>query len=340
MPKGIDPRTSPVLVFVYFGNSIPKYVYRNLVRTRLLFPRREIIFVTDNYKAINKLKKNEIKIIIKKNEFLNQNKLSEKLKHNWNFRDGFWNATLSRIFAVCEIQQEIDKSVLHVEADVILSANFPFEKFNEIHENTSYSLMSKSVGVASLLYLRNQKAANQLKKFIVDRSQIDSSLTDMTALGEYKLHNPKKIYTLPYISMEKDAYHKEMLRNALFMGGFFDPAFYGQYFFGIDERNNSGWRILFSRTLNDAISKNDSKLYLIERSLFLQNTTGSGSLFSLHVHSKDIRVFGMFALGFLLKIRNFQSKQGERRVITKHFYYRIILKVKHYLKRILYVYRG
>jgi len=116
----------PSIVFIHLGSKIPKYLLRNLERTQNLFPDYKIVLITNkpNFSL-------ESIFTYTFEENSRTEILFSKIEKNLNmdFRKGYWKFTLQRIFALASYQNSYrDESVLHVESDVILLPNFPFDK--------------------------------------------------------------------------------------------------------------------------------------------------------------------------------------------------------------------
>jgi hypothetical protein len=319
-----DKYSEPAIVLVYFGNQIPKYVYRNLQKIAENFSEKEVIFITDNPKAKEKFRGQNIATLIIEDDTFDRYGLYDKLDHDWCFREGFWQKTLARLLALCEFQIKLGRPILHIEADIILSSNFPFHRFASMPNDVAFSMMSKNIGVASVLYLRSQEASSHLLKYILKKAQENPATTDMSVLGQYKLDHPDKVFSLPHIIEESNPLHYELEKNASHMKGYFDPAQFGQYFFGVDERNSKGWRRLFDRDLQPQVFSEQFKLRIVKGRYLLSKSNREYDLFTLHIHSKDLRAFEVRRLSLLTYWRSVQLSMGVRAVPTRY-----ILKLKY-----------
>jgi hypothetical protein len=92
----------------------------------------------------------------------------------------------------------------------------------------------------------------------------------------------------------------------------FDAISIGQYFFGIDPRNYKGRKKLFREDLDHWVKPSQYEFKWINDSLIENNGGLQYQVYSLHIHSKDAKVFSLRSLKIEFRKRIKQSQSGER----------------------------
>ncbi len=213
--------------------------------------------------------------------------------------------------------------------DVWISEDFPFLDFQEISELIAFTLPSDTEGSAAILYLKNRKAINELVHFSEQIIRKNPSASDMTILREvYDLNLiPNRILpSHPAASNEKDS---------IFNSSLFDPSSWGMYLLGQDPRNHKGRQIVHRNQAQHYISGSEYKFIYEDKSVKVLNDGDTYNLVTLHVHSKDLRVFSNFySEQRLLRKRIRSSSKGEFfEIRLKLFLYLSAKKVKKELIR-------
>lgn len=312
------------LVFAHFGSAIPRHLARNLKRTSLLFPTHQIFLVTD----LQLDKTSYEKVTIHKYIY-NQDwwKLQSLLKHSKDFRDNFWFTSTARFLALADFANSFEGEFLHIESDVIISSDFPFDKLSNACHDFMFPIVSDSNAIASTIYFKNSDAINYLAKFALLESEKNNLTTDMYILSELSKRSDVNFAPLP--TAPTAGYDKSNSRNIFLgmsdvsvsrFGGVFDGADLGRYLFGDDPRNKRGFS-----TLRD----NDTRTYLDVRSLNLfmrpdrdfPYLSASESdfcvpVFSLHIHSKKLKIFGTKNGKKLIKKYVSNSKKEPRTIFV------------------------
>lgn len=287
------------LVFAHLGSAIPKHLARNLKRTALLFPTHQIFLITDLQLDKSLYEKVTIHKYVHNQDWW---KLQSQLKHSKNFRDNFWFTSTARFLALADFSNSFKEEFLHIESDVIIASDFPFDKLSNANHDFMFPIVSDSNAIASTIYVKNSDAANYLAQFALSESEKNHLTTDMYILSELSKRNDVNFTALP--TAPRNSYEKSKLRNyflqmsdvsILSFGGVFDGFDIGRYLFGDDPRNKRGFS-----TLRD----NDTRTYLDVRNLnlvmrperdfpFLSNTKSDiyTPIFSLHIHSKKLKLF-------------------------------------------------
>lgn len=257
------------------------------------------MIITDSESSYQRLKGRGVSTWLCSDQFETNSKIIALSQHNTRFRENFWLKTVLRFFALEEFLKETEtKEILHIEADVWISKDFPVDKISEISTSLAYPLKSKDQGIASTVYIPNLSILQCLNSFIIESFQSDAFSTDVSILGDFHRVFPQYFYNLP-TSLPRDDFHLGDLsrkeRNILSenyeaFGGLFDASSLGIYYTGIDPRNNWGWRDLFV-SLDHKIDFKNSKLLTKDSVPYLKYKEIAVPIYSLHIHSKDKRFF-------------------------------------------------
>jgi hypothetical protein len=283
----------------------------NIERCKALFPNIPIILITNREFNLKKIKGIEIYIYNQSPEW---RKLDTYLSHPKDFRENFWLASLARFLALEEYLAHHPGEILHLESDVILSKDFPFDKFSKLEKPIAYPLISSSLGVASTLYIRNHETAKLLVSLSMEMASNDSKTTDMLVLRSFYNSHPEKTQLLPigpsggnaYSTFGESTILAEIKSAILIFDGCFDGADIGYYLFGVDPRNARGKKYLRKPLENTfliireiTIEYSDSRDFLNIRP---NRFEPSIPVYSLHIHSKNCKLFQITNLNQLFKV--------------------------------------
>lgn len=328
------------VAIVYLGNNAPKYVFDNLRYLRTNFPNINLVFISDSEKSLKVAKKLGAEIwyyhenIDEKTRFQNNSSLP------MNFRAGFWYTTTSRFFALENyIENHPEERLLQIEADVWISPNFPFEKFNDLPDDIeiAFPLETEVTGAASVLYLRDPSAAHnfcaEVRKVLLE----DPGATDMTILG--KISNDRKLHSLvlPIIPHNSEALNpgtspetiQKIFHSLDYFGGVFDSVTYGLYLAGEDPRNHRGMHYRFRSQAGHLVHCDKIKFAVKSDGIYLCDKINV-PLFNLHIHSKDRSAWRSDYLKTKIPSTIQDSNQG---VTSKRNYGQLLLLVAKSLKR-------
>ena len=299
-------------VITYLGDVVPNYVFKNLIRISSTFPKHETILISDNKDALIKAANLGLDTWDAEESFKRRMKQLGNLKHDMSFRRGFWLNTLARLLVLCDfIIETRSKMILQVEADVILLDSFPTLEFERLKTLFAFGIENEDKGIAALLFLKDDSAAEFLDQFISACITKDVNATDMTILGELVRTQSKKVTVLPsMIEPNKDNKQSDLLHDVVVaaspFGGVFDPITLGQYYFGEDPRNHRGIRIRGRRQHHHLLNPQNINVEVGEfGEISLKANSGKNwPLFSIHNHAKDDRLF---------------SKKLDRKYLSKRF---------------------
>jgi hypothetical protein len=337
------------IVFCHLSKEIPLHLRKNLERTRLLFPANPISLIgkpdsiEDDF-----LFRNQIDFVQARPHPRFENLISGN-PHDLEFRKGFWKYSLERIFCLCDLSQGLDdEPILHIESDVMLFKDFPLDLLTEM-SNLAWGLYNEHRDVASLMFVKDKKHAFWLEQQLYSCLENNIHHTDMTILKEISEKNPTVVRYFPmYLPITKNLKSKvskvnlnNMLQQTMLIEGIFDSASIGMWLTGQDGRNLYGFKRLFSRK---NIDNGDS---LIDPSIPIYRAHKDGkliaeirdkaiSIFCLHVHSKNQRIFGDKENKIVSRIITFGSLINNREVLIfdiKAFTYLTVEKTRKMCER-------
>jgi hypothetical protein len=317
------------IVFVHLGDRTPRILIANLNRCKELFPQKQICVIGDNPKFLAAISRYCDSTYLFKAED-NVNAILKKNSHDQNFRDGFWLKTTLRLFAVTKyVQEQNIEKCLHIESDVLLGSDFPFHKFENLPK-FSWSRFNGDHDVAAIFYVPDSSSAELFDEKFIEILVENPNLSDMTGLSRIGHGYPDMVEYLPSAeSDESDLFNDRnvskidrelMSRNFDYFGGIFDSAPIGMWTLGQDPRNHRG---LLKRNISlpesfinpSAVTCNvtpDSKFNVRSKGNYVQEL----SLFNLHVHSKNYKVFKTGSTGTLMKF--FKTSAVNKQLTTFH----------------------
>ena len=261
------------------NTEIPPHLLENLRRTQTLFPKHEVFLITNfsiNLPADLRVKIFQVGI----NDFV-----SDFEAHEWDssFRNGFWQASFMRILVLKTFHDRYPSdSILHVESDVILLPQFPFEsisKLTKLHWNS----FGNKADVGALIYSPSSTETAFLVSSLRLHLKVNPRATDMTALFAIRQENSDRCNVLPTSPLDQSFSSLPFI---------FDGAILGMWLFGQDPRNHYGYQPRF-RNLSESF-------YALTRHSVRVHETGSlnflecgvtAPIATLHIHCKDKRLF-------------------------------------------------
>jgi hypothetical protein len=265
-------------VFVHLGPGPAPHLWRNVSRFNALFPgRKATIILSDiRHKKHIDLTKNELFIYKTSSDTESQ---LRKLSTDVKFREGFWRYSIERFYAIRDFH-ELDQvtPILHLESDVVVLPNFPFDEFKSI-KHLAWEKFNSSHDVSAILYSNCYGDSKWLVERINEALTADTKSTDMTALSQISNSNLSRVEILPTDPTSNTSNQ---------FGGIFDAAAIGMWLNGRDPRNHLGFIKRFLPLPESSV--NASKLdYRVNRDGCLQVMNQGGvtlQLFNLHVHAK------------------------------------------------------
>ena len=326
------------IVFAHFGNRLPKYLTLNIERCKTLFPNIPIVLIANRECKVPRIGGIEVSIYDTSSEWL---QLDRNLSHPKDFRENFWLTSLARFLAFEDYMSNYPGEILHVESDVILSKDFPFDTFSNLDRPIAFPILSNSQGIASTLYIRNHETAALLVSVTLEIASKDSKTTDMLVLRSFYKSYPEKTQLLPIGPLGKSAYQNfgdgtilaEINSAASIFDGCFDGLDIGYYLFGVDPRNAKGKKYLRKPLANSFLNMKETNIEYSSSRNFLNISSNLSEpgipIFSLHIHSKNTKLFqiGQSTKLFQMAAKNYLLPESID-FVPRIFLYSIIQAVK------------
>jgi hypothetical protein len=296
------------VVFIHLGEVRADHLWLNIKRHLRLFPGVPVTLIVDNkFHPIEGLE-GLIDIFFYERSSLHNEFISKNLVHGEDFRHGFWRYSTERLFAVVAYHSEVPtEKLLHVESDVLLLRGFPFERM-ELTSTLAWTRYNNVMDVAALVFLPNLESSTWLAGEMIKEMTNSPSHTDMTLLNVIAHNHPNIVRILPSASskipslINKKSFVKSqevelISHGADFYAGVFDPAAIGMWATGEDPRNNYGITRYLDRGILDSgdsyIDPSGVTLSYDEKDgIILSEGENSIKLWNLHVHSKNLQLFG------------------------------------------------
>ena len=278
-------------VFVHLGPANASHLWANIRRFNKLFPNQPTAVILSDAKHTPRVnaKKNEIYIYRTTEE---DELILSKLAHNMSFRQGFWRFSIERFYALRKFHELNPGSpILHLESDVLVLPNFPFESFQYI-KNLAWEKFNQTHDVSALMYLRAPEDTFWLTEKLTLALSQNEKLTDMTALSMLSNNHPDRITLLPGTTQSQEFET---------FGGIFDAAPIGMWVTGRDPRNHRGFVRRFL-PLPEADVNAASLKYRLHLDGSISATSLEGhhfNIYDLHIHSKRLTLFGPYWKFFL-----------------------------------------
>lgn len=289
------------LVFVHLGSPIPLHLILNMRRTSKLFPKNEIIFLTDRPSKF--LKKN----IQQKKIELNEEDIKVRDKYSFprDFRNNFWFSSLARFSLIDKYMANSQNPVLHIESDVLLSSDFPLEFIGNLKQSFAYPIVSHRRAIASTLFIKDSKSASFLWNYAQKMVENNTLSSDMEILFSLHSQFPQMVLELP-IAPQFLRREAAVTSNSESFEGFFDGHDFGVYVAGTNPWNSRGWSRLHAR-IPESLLLFDSKNIFFERhrsfiSLRDNRDMKSYRLYSLHITNKNPLFFSFLTSKLAIKI--------------------------------------
>jgi hypothetical protein len=320
-------------------------VLANAVYLAETFPNHEILVITDSVSQGKRLDSHGIASWVCSDIRESWSKVSKSSSHSNKFRDDFWFKTIARFYAIYEYFALFPQiPILHVEADVWLSPNFPLHILESLEAKIAYPLKSSLEGIASTLYISEFSLLRSLITFSEESFVENPYSTDVTILGSFYRNFPDKFENLPTLpkgaEILRDSKNRELsnLLSANFdkYSGIFDASTLGIHYTGVDPRNNWGFRTLF-KTPDAPMDLRRAKFRIIEELPYLGTEGVLTEIYSLHVHSKDKRLFHRDSyLKRMIKISSFTQQKTINEfdgihsfiILGKTFIIKILLRIR------------
>lgn len=284
-------------VFIHLGNAKAPWLKENIRRHKKVFTSIPSVFISDNTNLIEQIRDDVSEVYFYESDVHISSTLN-KLTHNKDFRGNFWRISLERILAIAAYHQVSPESqLLHIESDVLLFDNFPWEVFKN---NTKLAWMSanEDLDCAALLFSPSRLASRFLYEAIEEQLNSTRELTDMSALNYIRTKRKIEVEILPSSTREIADFHllnqsnrfQEIEKGIAKYGGVFDVGNMGIWLLGENPRNRGGNVVRFKHFYNQD-NRFQPETFSFKEGQFFVGVNSPIVLFSLHVHSKNLKMF-------------------------------------------------
>ena len=312
--------TDAPIVLVYLNNRITKYIQENLKLLSKTFPNRRIVLISNNENNRRRVPRySNLRFYLLTNFEQEYSDLTDNSNLPRNFRNGFWISTIAR-FKALEIfmLQEGEKTAFHMEADVLLLPNFPFDCTIFEESKLAFPYVSEQVAAASVFFVGKVSVLTDFNNFIKKSISDEPNITDMKILANYgSLKEDKVVRLYSGFGDIKNACNKHI----------FDAATFGMYLTGQDPRNSKGFvRTYFD--LDDHVVK-PSKVafnYNEKNEAVVKVGDTSYTLANLHVHSKQSKFFSQHRSEKLIRRAIVNERKKQRKTFSLEIWFGMVIK--------------
>ena len=309
----------PTIVFVHLNSPVPLYLRLNIVSTIKKFPDAKVVLIRNDKKS------NGIHPDLWHFEYQPgavSLSIENSLSHPKDFRKNFWFSAIQRFDALRVYMERSKESILHLESDVIVSRDFPLEKFIVSKMRIAYPVVAENRGVASSVFIRDLEVAEKLIRFADEACAVNSNTTDMEILAGFFEKNQDIATSLAFGPDNASAYHENfkferVLPSFKIFSGIFDGNDIGVFLFGTDPRNTRG--VSYVRTLNQGNYARTDKWQFkcddLRKFINLEFEGGVVPIYSVHATSKQLTLFHHCTQNFIIR-RHLRKRNtlGEGRI--------------------------
>ena len=178
-----------------------------------MFPDYDVVLLTDHLHLMGKINGLILFQYQRDQKWLT---VEAGLKHSKKFRNNFWFLTIARFLALEQYLALNPEEIINIESDVILSGDFPFEKFSSLKSHIAFPLVSENRGIASTVYIRNLSAANKIVNTTIKKIHENPFTTDMEILKNLYDDDPVYVYPLP-MGPTPNYFFKKSISSRAFM---------------------------------------------------------------------------------------------------------------------------
>lgn len=291
------PESPPTLAFVHLGPASSKHLWKNLDRVSSIWPNLDLWVIFDHSKNVIKARRLGFNVYEYKGPVLQGHSNSFKKE----FRRGFWYFSRLRLDALFEFHTSYpEKKLLHIESDILLLENFPFNYFDTI-ENITWMHVLEGSDSAAVIYLPNVVKSLWLKDELKSEVKGNSEITDMQALWNIRKKFSSEIDLLPTLG-----------RGLPVLQGVFDSAAIGMWLTGEDPQNSFGMSHRYINRFNIDQLNSPKSRFLFEKNQLVISGEPALSVFNLHIHSKNLKLLSRGAEKHLQKLVTMSMKRSQR----------------------------
>jgi hypothetical protein len=193
-----------------------------------------------------------------------------------------------------------EQALLQIEADVILSKEFPMHSFQMIQQSMAFPMSSPEIGLASTLWCKTSEATDMLADFTVECLASNPTLTDTEILGLLTKSKPSEVLVLRSGPDYSTAYRKLpdgtscTLRGSIHQindDGVFDASTIGIHLCGSDPRNSFGLSRVFDPLTHHYMNLSQIEFRVEQGEIFALTPGEERIIYSIHNHSKNSSYF-------------------------------------------------
>lgn len=320
------------IVFVHFTARIPQYLMDNINRVCDIFPEQEVVLITDlevtNFRLPDNFKLHKILL---EDEYW---QVKDTLTHPKNFRDNFWFNSIARLIALCNYSTLTGQQILHFESDVLVSNDIPIGEFLALDRPLGYTILGENRGIASVLWISDPDFAQILKEFVIASVIKNPQTTDMLILSEFKLAFPNLVRIFASFPVYDDSFKllpelikEDFVYTQYNFDGCFDAADVGQYLFGDDPRNHRGRKYVRKELLTSYFKPRCTNyFYSHERNFINFDLKPPLKIYSLHIHSKDRKIFKSQNISKILQKGIQSQSKPEKKILVFEVFFLSLYK--------------
>lgn len=268
-------------VFVHLGERGARHLWLNLRRHSTLFPHIPASIVVSSDKHLGKIPQSVD--VIKYRRSASTESSLKALELNANFRGGFWHFSLERLIALSLAHDKYpDTPILHVESDVLLLPSIPWDVLAK-EVKLMWGKADDSEDIGALIYSPHSKATSRMVSLVEEAMRLDPKTSDMRALR----------FAAQSLRSDEFRYLPFSFQEPALEGGIFDVLAFGMWLGGMDPSNARGIQTFHISMPHHIVQAGEYKYQLSKGDLYAFSAENeSRRIFSIHVHSKDLRIFG------------------------------------------------
>ena len=272
-----------VLVYVHLGEKLPRYLEKNIFRSKSLFPDLKIVLAGQGQPAQRLAARLNVEYFELETDLGNPAATPEAIRRSGFdlvFWDGYWQKTFDRLLALEAVHKSLDAAaLLHIESDVILMPDFPFEFVSSLN-SLSWVGFSEEDDIASVVFSPNAESSAWLAEKLIQVGSANPSMNDMKALNAVRQNYPDQVALLPSLP-DRSQEHAWA----------FDGLHFGDWLFGWDPGAHWGFKRRRMPTTQYSPEVSRGKFTVTDNGLVFRSDRGSCRIANLHVHSKEMRFF-------------------------------------------------
>ena len=295
----------PTITFVHLNSPVPLYLRLNIISTIKKFPNTKVVLISNNKKT-RKIHSNLWHFEYQPGAI--SQSIEKSLSHPRDFRDNFWFSAIQRFDALRLYMERSKEPTLHLESDVIISRDFPLEKFIESKIKIAFPMVAKDRGVASSIFIRDLETAESLIRFADEACMVKSNTSDMEILAGFCTENQDIAVPLVFGPNSVTAYNENFLLGRVLPSfelfkGIFDGNDIGVYLFGTNPRNARGVSYIGTSIPGNYAMVNqwDFKFDSLREFINLEFDDAVSPIYSVHATSKQLTLFYHNTQNYVIK---------------------------------------